>query len=1336
MTQCIHQLIESQVERTPDRVAITFNNQQLTYRELNYRANQVAHYLQTLEVKPEVLVGICVERSLEMAIALLGILKAGGAYVPLDPAYPSDRLAGMLEDSQLPVLIAEHNQLSKLPHHQAQVVCLDRDREAIAQCSGENLRVAVTPDNLAYTIYTSGSTGKPKGVQVLHRGVVNFLTSMSQAPGLTEADTLLAVTTISFDIAALELYLPMTVGARIMLVAREVAADAAQLLKVLEQSGANVMQATPATWRLLLAAGWQGNPQLKILCGGEAMSRNLADQLLERSAEVWNMYGPTETTIWSAVHRVEPGNAPVSIGRPIANTQIYIVDPESREKDKGEENSTPSPLVLSLCAVGEPGELLIGGVGLARGYLNQPELTDERFIADPFSEQPDARLYRTGDLARYLPDGSIEYIGRIDHQVKIRGFRIELGEIESVLSQHPAVREAVVVAREDVPGDKRLVAYLVTDLSVERVPFSSTCWVEREGDPMVALTTIDLSSHGICLENVPADWKPGQPLFLHLQLPGVQAELKLEATLAWRMASLAGVLFQATPTQQALLLQSIEYIAETEGLVVNDLRRKEPRVPLSSTCRVKFDSGNTLELIARNISRRGICLVANTENTWHKGQHLCLRLSLPGVPEEVELEGTLAWHQQELVGIQFQTTPIQQTLLNQSIKHIGETEGLVVSTLGRKEPRLPLSNTCLVQFESGQTVELTAQDISHSGICVVDHTPDIWQDSQRLCLQLQLPGVEDTFAVKGIVAWHDGDYAGIVFEATSAQKAQLHRSLDYIVATQGLSLAHLRSFLKGKLPEYMMPSSFVMLDALPLTPNCKVDRKALPAPHQTRFVLEEAFVAPQTAVEKQLAQMWMQILGGIGQVSIHDNFFELGGHSLLAAQLLSQVRETFQVELPLLTLFETPTIAGLAQAIGSAHHANSTCTLDTLTVKALEADAVLEATIYPKAPFIDAVEEPQRIFLTGASGFLGAFLLHELLEQTHASIYCLVRAKNREEGYKKLATNCQRYLLAHENLGSRVVPVIGDLSQPLFGLSVAKFRELATAIDLIYHNGAFVNLIYPYSALRASNVMGTKEILKLASLVHVKPVHFISTLDVFQSPHYAGMSVILEQDELAHCQGLSDGYAQSKWVAEKLVMAARTRGIPACIYRLGTIIGHSQTGAAQTNDFIARLLKGMIQLSSAPNWDLKMSLTPVDYASRAIIHLSRQQNASFGKAFHIVNPQAVPFSQLVHEIRDLGYSIKWTNFDQWQAQLRQAVSSGSYDEFALSPLLFLLTQWGSGNQVSYLDTAALVSQAFDCQNTLAGLAGTGIVCPSIDAKLLRAYFSYLGLTQVPYPILA
>ncbi|HYT32700.1 MAG TPA: amino acid adenylation domain-containing protein, partial [Thermoanaerobaculia bacterium] len=395
-------------------------------------------------VGPQVLVGLCVDRSLEMVVALLAILKAGGAYVPLDPSYPRERLAFMIEDARLSLLLTQDHLAGELPKDGTRILRLDSEWASIAETNAENPVGGASAEDLAYVIYTSGSTGRPKGVEIPHRAVVNFLNSIRQSPGLTSQDTLFSVTSLSFDIAALEIYLPLIVGARCVVVGRDVASDGTRLRKALASSRATVMQATPATWRMLLDAGWPGSDRLRILCGGEALPRELANQLLARSAAVWNLYGPTETTIWSTLYRADIGDGSIPIGRPIANTKIYILDAHLR----------PLP-------VGVAGELYIGGAGLARGYFRRPELTLEKFIPSPFAQEPGDRLYRTGDLARYLPDGNIEYLGRIDQQVKIRGFRIELGEIEAVLSQHPGVREAVVIAREDQPGTKSLAAYLI-----------------------------------------------------------------------------------------------------------------------------------------------------------------------------------------------------------------------------------------------------------------------------------------------------------------------------------------------------------------------------------------------------------------------------------------------------------------------------------------------------------------------------------------------------------------------------------------------------------------------------------------------------------------------------------------------------------------------------------------------------------------------------------------------------------------------------------------------------------------------------------------------------------
>ena len=438
---CLHGLIEAQIERTPDAEAVEFEGKQLSYRELNERANQLAHHLRELGVGPEVLVGISMERSLDMMVALLGVMKAGGAYVPLDPSYPKERLAFMVEDSALRILLTQESLAGLWAENEVEVVCVDRDWPLISRRDRTNPSIAAVPTNLAYVLYTSGSTGKPKGVEIPHSALVNFLLSMQRKPGFTARDALLAVTTLSFDIAGLELYLPLLSGGRVVIASREDAHDPARLMERLHESRCNVMQATPTTWRTLVEAGWSGSPGLKLLCGGESLAQDLAQELLPRCRELWNMYGPTETTIWSTVFRVLSADTPTPIGQPIANTEIFVLDSN-----------------LNLLPVGVVGELYIGGAGLARGYLHRAELTQERFIPSPF--QAGTRLYHTGDLARWLSDGRVECLGRADNQVKLRGFRIDLGEIEAVLGRHKGVKQCVVAAWEDTQGERRLVAYL------------------------------------------------------------------------------------------------------------------------------------------------------------------------------------------------------------------------------------------------------------------------------------------------------------------------------------------------------------------------------------------------------------------------------------------------------------------------------------------------------------------------------------------------------------------------------------------------------------------------------------------------------------------------------------------------------------------------------------------------------------------------------------------------------------------------------------------------------------------------------------------------------------
>jgi amino acid adenylation domain-containing protein len=459
VNQLMHGSFEAQVARNSQRTAVIAGSELLTYGDLNGRANRIAHRLRSLGVCRGERVGLCVERGADMLAAVLGVLKSGAAYVPLDPSFPEERLQFMAQDAELGTLVSTSALAATFDLGRERQLLLDEDATGIASSSEEPLpsdpALDARPDDPAYMIYTSGSTGKPKGVVVPHRAVVNFLTSMEQEPGLAPDDVLMAVTTLSFDIAVLELQLPLSVGASVIVPGRDEVMDGRVLGSLLETHGATVMQATPITWRLLLESGWPGRSPFKALVGGEALPRDLAEQLVSRGIELWNMYGPTETTVWSTCARISDPSGSITIGKPIGNTSVYILDSKGR-----------------LCPTGVAGELCIGGAGVTLGYWKRPELTDERFVKDEFSQSPGGVLYRTGDLARWQKDGTLEHLGRLDDQVKLRGYRVELGEIEAAIGEHASVRQAAAHLWRVAADDLRLVACCIPAAGAALAPVS------------------------------------------------------------------------------------------------------------------------------------------------------------------------------------------------------------------------------------------------------------------------------------------------------------------------------------------------------------------------------------------------------------------------------------------------------------------------------------------------------------------------------------------------------------------------------------------------------------------------------------------------------------------------------------------------------------------------------------------------------------------------------------------------------------------------------------------------------------------------------------------------
>ncbi|MFM6024604.1 MAG: amino acid adenylation domain-containing protein [Dolichospermum sp.] len=992
---CIHELFAQQVIKTPNAIAVKFGNQQLTYTQLNQKANQLANYLQNSGVTSEVLVGLYLERSLDILIAILAILKAGGAYLPLDPKYPQSRLADILDDSQVSIIITQEKLLTSpssplqrgetsLSPYQGKIILLDTDLTIISQQNIETPISAIKPENLAYVIYTSGSTGKPKGVMITHQNIVNHATSTIDKYQINSHDRILQFTTFIFDVAAEEIFPAWLSGATLIMRPQEMFTNLIEFSEFLGQESLTVVNLPAPYWQEWVleidrkVSQIPDNLRLVITGSEQVLPEKLAlwqKLVTEKGQNIqWiNAYGLTETTITSTVYQL-PVNYQlntthsVPIGRPIANTEIYILD----------HNLQPVP-------IGIPGELHIGGAGLARGYLNRKQLTKEKFISNPIPSSKSSRLYKTGDLARYLPDGNIEFLGRIDYQVKIRGFRVELGEIEAVLAQHSLVKSSAVIVREIQPRNKQLVAYVVTE----------------------------------------------------------------------------------------------------------------------------------------------------------------------------------------------------------------------------------------------------------------DHS-NIQQD--------------------------------------------------------------LRSFLQQKLPDYMLPAFFVRLAELPLTPTGKINRRALSAlmlelNHETDYIL------PRHPLEQKLAEIWCQVLG-LEKVSVEENFFNLGGHSLATIQIISRIRQTLEIDLPLQYLFTEPTIAGLTKVINQLLQ-----TVDHITpTEDFHGDAILDSSIKPQNLPQQFTNQLQHILLTGATGFLGVHLLHELLEKTSANIHCLVRTENVSEARNKLKNKLSFYQLWNEQHSQRIIPIIGNLEKNLLGLSENEFQDLASQIDMIYHNGASVNLIYPYSVLKPANVLGTQEILRLASQIKIKPVHFVSTTSVFCPENYPENEVLLESDPLDHYQGLVGGYPQSKWVAEKLVMQARERGLPVTIYRAARIIGHSQIGICNTEDIFSRIITTCLQLGTTPNIDWEDNLTPVDYVSQAIVYLSCQKE-SLGKAFHLLNPQIISMNHLFNLIRKLGYQLPQISYDEWYSQSINLMQKSADKKLEIMSAFFPPTS-----------QQKIPEPKFDYQNTVKGLFGANINCPPINEKLLSQYF--------------
>lgn len=1072
----------------PHHTAIVWHNKIMNYGELNQLVNKIILLLHEKNIHAGNNIAVFMERSPELIAVMLAIFKLDAIFVPINPKYPEDRIQFILEDCQAPIIIVD--QTDTIPKQSLYKTINIHEQLANMNTFSNYQQPKMIQkkdlNQLAYIVYTSGTTGQPKGVMIRHVSLTNLSEWYQICFQLNAEDRLSQFNSLGFDAFFCEIIPALAVGASIYIIDDPIKLTPYLFFDWLVEQKITVCDLPTAYAQVLFNLPWPTHLNLRLLkIGGESLTQ-YPKQLFP--FDVWNIYGPTEVTIEATYMKIIEANKPPEqqtcqhlpppIGKPLLNSICYLVDSH-----------------LNLVPPGCAGELLIGGINLSTGYLNHTQLTKEKFIQNIFDENEIIfnKLYRSGDLARWLPDGNLEFLGRIDHQIKIRGYRIELNEIEAALSQYTDVNEVIVLAKENNLGGKSLNAWLVPNFESLRIPFQEHCLISLDNSEYFQVFTEDFSKAGIGINGYNHPIDTDKKIQINIKLPGASDSQWLTGKVIWQKENRLGIHFDQTAKQKNLLEKSIEYYLSTHNLM--------------------------------------------------------------------------------------------ETLQSASVK-------------------------------------------------------------------------------------------------------------------RNLKLA-----LKKKLPEYMIPDSFNILPKMPLTFNGKIDIKALPPPQNFNKLLERKYVEPRNKTEKIIKKIWEKILDQ-DNISITDNFFDLGGSSLSASKVLVELMNQFQLPIPANIFLDLPFIPIMAEYIDSK---GQKYTKKTEVQDEINRDIILNDDILPHKKISDNINKPQNILLTGAGGFLGLFILSELIKQTEAKIYCLIRPGGFDSIASRLNNQIEFFQLADElSLSNRrIVLISGDIGLYQFNIPSELYKMLTEKIDCIYHCGAQVNTMAAYTALRTSNVQGTREIIQFATQVFDKPIYYISTL-----------SAAFEKDEAGHyvevfpgtqTDQLSGGYAISKWVSERLLTQLMHRGLPVQIYRSGYIGGTSKTGIANHNDALLLLIKGCIQLGFAPNWTEKITVLPVDFVSEAIVKISLHQPDKSG-VFHIDHPTGILWTDLIHWLNQRNYTIQICSHTEWLEHLSHITQ-----ENVLFPFLpyYLAMKNPPNTPETNMEHAKTV------------LNQLGLAYPQIDDKMLNTYFNYL-----------
>ncbi|ATL66118.1 non-ribosomal peptide synthetase [Nocardia terpenica] len=1410
----LHELFRAQAARTPDAVAVTFGDEHTSYGELASAAGDLARVLRGRGIGLGEFVGIHLERSADVVVAILAVLEAGAAYVPLDPMNPGERISFMISDSGARLVITQESLAGALGAEDGpELLLVDGEvpakstpgpdvestpgpevegtpgpevegtpgpevegtagskAESTPGSEGESAAgsaeggSSVGPQDPCYVIYTSGSTGVPKGVIIEHRNVVRLFSGTRRWFDFGAGDVWTMFHSYSFDFAVWEMWGALLHGGRVVVVPSEISRAAEDFAELVVREGVTVLNQTPSAFLQLVPAlaGARGDGLALrwVVFGGEALDLPSLRPWFQRHgdrARLINMYGITETTVHVTYREVTAADVDSAagslIGVPLPDLGVLILDPAGR----------PVP-------DGVAGEMFVSGAGVGRGYLNRDELTAQRFVRHPLLGE--RRLYRTGDLARRRADGDLEYLGRIDHQVKVRGFRIELGEIEAVLDAHPGVEQSVVLAREDSGGTVALVAYFTPrDLSADEdavaaeqdqvsdweVVFDSTYGQHRddiESDFNITGWNSSYTNAAIPDEHM-REWvdstveavralRPrrvleigcGTGLLLSRLAPDTErydATDMSSTALAHVRENIAAGLSQVRLFQGAADQLPEELIGPYDVILINSVVQYFPSADYLT---------RVLEEAADLLGPDGVLYVGDVRDLdLLRAFHTTVEMAAapaagaaelaPAVTAACDRDAELLLapqyfadiaanhpnlsgarirlrrgaHLNEMSRFRYDAVlyaggprrPVLARVLDPATSPAAladllareEPEAVVVPDVADARISGPLAVAAAVARGRANAAELRAALADSDGtnpeayLALAERTP------YRIEAIRRPDGRFDVIATRWDVPLAAAPARPVTWRGGPVTSDPLR-----VKARDDLAVA-VRAHLARRLPQHMVPAGVMVLDRFPLTTNGKLDRRALPAPVLRRNPV--SYEPPRTPLEQRISAVFAQVLG-VPRVGREDNFFDLGGHSLLAAQLVLRLKETFDEDIPLGSLFARPTVEGVAALLSG----------DTAAGEVVDYEAEVRAITarWPAGPWPLPAHAPTgAVLLTGATGFVGAFLLRELLARTDLRVHCLVRADSRAAALRRLTAAFDDYELPHDGL-DRVVPVLGDLAEPRLGLSEKEFLLLGRSVDAIYHNGAHVNFALPYRVLEAANITGTELLLDLARSAGV-PLHFVSSLYVL-GPGDGADGRVTEPAPPRDPSQLALGYLQTKWVAERLVCEAGERGLPVGVYRLGRIGGDSATGACQTSDFFWLLVKASQEVGLAPDVGFTVDLAPADFAAAAIVELAR--NTGPGTHIHHVRNQAPgAFADAVAWIREGGWEIRLAGIPEW----RDAVAAHAATAGPESAAYRVLSLLGGGDGLA-------PALSFDVDPAI---ERAGVACPPVSRELFVRYLDY------------